>query len=601
MNRINLTVLGAAALLAGVAQAATYTDPVPVSNQVPDGQQAYKAKMVSQVYKSDAGLATYDVRPTVIVYADNAEAGGQDLWIARSINNGATWSYTRLTHNAGTAVSLVGPDGNNYVLPSSNAKPNIYAPATGSIVNGHGANMLVTWGSSYCRDLADPSQPSPVQKVNLNLDTGPALYQCLWTARSVDGGVTWASSQVTDGAKDVDEDVPAGYTTSNLASGGFGIVWQADPAGLKQGGGEGDGDGASGASVSKGTNIWYTFLNKQNFEAGVPFPTPQVPLSDNDPVTNPMGASRPNLFIVGGTAVVAYEETKGNSDLFGKQILYHSFPYATPDANSAGTVVSDPAVNARRVRILSQGDASAGASPLRVVLLYRQSTKAAPAAPAQVIVQRGLKTAEVGSTGFRAVDIEPFSAAVNLSKAILDKKTTNALAQRGVLRGGHVAVGFDFTRDVTKATAVPPEATYNFFVATSLDSGATWHAPINISKITDNNIRAVEPRLVGTPGTILNPDGTPTGDPRDVQATETLFLAYGTETNAAVSIPLDISVRRSIDFGATLLRTTPLAVGPTAQSEVQIKVTPDGLATQALWMQDDGTATDVYFTTGVYR
>jgi hypothetical protein len=31
-------------------------------------------------------------------------------------------------------------------------------------------------------------------------------------------------------------DVPAGYTTSTLTAGGFGIIWQADPAGLQQAG-----------------------------------------------------------------------------------------------------------------------------------------------------------------------------------------------------------------------------------------------------------------------------------------------------------------------------------------------------------------------------
>jgi hypothetical protein len=109
--------------------------------------------MVSQAYKSSTTLPTYDVRATVMVYVDNAESSGQDIWIARSADKGVTWTQARITQNAGTLVTLVGPDGLTYVLPSTNGKPNIYAPATGVINTSAGANMLVTWSSSYCRDL----------------------------------------------------------------------------------------------------------------------------------------------------------------------------------------------------------------------------------------------------------------------------------------------------------------------------------------------------------------------------------------------------------------------------------------------------------------
>jgi hypothetical protein len=582
------------------AEAVVLATPVLVSNQVPDWFNAYKAKMVSQAYKSTTTAPAYDVRAILMVYADNSGTTGQNIWIARSIDNGATWSHTPLTNNAGTPVTLTGPDSAIYNLSTTNGKPNIFAPATGAIVSGKGANTLVTWGSSYCRDLANPAQPSPVQKVNLNLTTGPEPYKCLWSARTSDGGASWTTQQITDGAMDVDEDVPAGFTTTNLLTGGFGIVWQADPAGLKQGQAEGPGEGASGASVSKGTNIWYTYLAKLAFESGGLFPTPSVPLSDNDPVTNTRGASRPNLAIVGGTAIVAYEETKGDSELFGKQIIYHSFAYNTPDLNSAGTIVSDPLLNSRRVRFLSQGDASAGLSPLRVVLLYRQTNVNTPGAESDVIMQRGLKNTTVDplSTGLRPSDIEPFSVGKNLSNLLGVSATDNALAQRGVLRGGNIGVGFDYTPNMLASAAVPPTSTYNFYVTVSKDSGVTWAAPTNISGIRSNTLRVVEPRIVGTPGSILNPNNSATGDPADVQATEVFFTSYGTETNSATSVPQDIWITRTTNFGSSYEAKQLLAGGVTWQSETQLRSSPNGKNLQSLWMQQEGVVTDVYFRNG---
>lgn len=585
------------------AEALVLTTPVLVSNQTPDWFNAFKAKMVSQAYKSISTAATYDVRAILMVYADNSGTSGQNIWIARSVDNGATWSHTPLTNNAGTPVTLTGPDNAVYNLPTTNGKPNIFAPATGAIVGGKGANTLVTWGSSYCRDLADPNQPSSVQKVNLNLTTGPEPYKCLWSARTSDGGASWTTQQVTDGAMDIDEDVPAGFTTTNLLTGGFGIVWQADPAGLKQGQAEGPGEGASGASVSKGTNVWYSFLTKLDFENGTKFPTPTDPLSDNDPVTKTRGASRPNLAIVGGTAIVAYEETKGDSELFGKQIIYHSFAYNTPDLSSAGTIVSDSLLNSRRVRFLSQGDASAGTSPLRVVLLYRQTNVNTPGAESNVIMQRGLKNTVIdpASTGLRPSDIEPFGVAKNLSNLLGVSATDNALAQRGVLRGGNIGVGFDYTPNMLASVAVPPTSTYNFYVTVSKDSGVTWAAPTNISGIRSNTIRVVEPRIVGTPGSILNPNNTATGDPVDVQAPDVFFTSYGTETNSAVSEPLDIWLTRTTNFGSSFEVKQLLAGGVTRQSETQLRSSPNGKNLQSLWMQQEGVVTDVYFRNGLVK
>ena len=67
----------------------------------------------------------------------------------------------------------------------------------------------------------------------------------------------------------------------------------------------------------------------------------------------------------------------------------------------------------------------------------------------------------------------------------------------------------------------------------------------------------LEPRLVKTPGTITNPDGSPTGYPEDIWDTSVYQLAYGLEFNQNTlpddvvfpQIPLDIYYSRTKDKG----------------------------------------------------
>jgi hypothetical protein len=86
--------------------------------------------------------------------------------------------------------------------------------------------------------------------------------------------------------------------------------------------------------------------------------------------------------------------------------------------------------------------------------------------------------------------------------------------------------------------------------------------------------------------------------PADVQSPETFYVAWGTETNSATPLPLDIWMQRSSDFGAKYEAKRPLSVGGES-SEAQLRLTPDGINVQALWMQTLGVVTDVYFRTGV--
>ena len=280
--------------------------PVVVSDQALGGDtanNAYKAKMGWIAYKSAPTVAQYDVKAQLLVYADGP-AGAQDIWIARSIDNGANWTQTKVTGNGGTLFTVTDPlaPGYSEAFKVTHNKPNIFVPPIGVLNAGKGANVLLTWTSTDC-------EGSTAQRININLMplTGKNQpFMCLWAARSTDGGVAWSLQRLTDGSMDPDEDVPAGsvqYTADTASTGHFAITFQADPKGLQLGDAEGSGDGASGANVSPGTNIWYSYLSKADFEAGTAFPAP-VQLSDNTSnVEGAPGASRANLAISGGTVV----------------------------------------------------------------------------------------------------------------------------------------------------------------------------------------------------------------------------------------------------------------------------------------------------------
>lgn len=577
------------------------TPPVVVSDT--SGTNAFKAKMGWMSYMNGStGQTTYDVQAQVLVYADGP-AGAQDIWVARSTDDGATWTETNITANGGDPLE------NGLAFHITHNKPNLYVAPIGVLNGGKGANALITFTSSDCDDSTN-------QQVNTNLLTGPQPFMCLWAARSTDGGETWALERLTDGDLDPDEDVPTGFLKADLTAGGFAISYQADPAGLQQGDAEGPGDGASGATVSPGTDIHYTYLNKADFEAGAalkPFKAHIQQLSNNaDTANGAPGASRANLAISGGTAVLAYEETKGDGTS-GKNIVYHSFPYATPPSNSEGTVVNDPAKNARRVRFMLQGndainatggDAAAGDNQgVHVVLLWRETASLAPAAPSDIVMRRGIKntTLRPGSTGFMAEDVLADTPPVNLSDTGV---TDNALAHRGILRGDFVSVAYDHTPDAVAANPEqtnPPTGTYNLYVKRSTDGGTTWSAARNLSNLTDPSVRVVEPRQVATPGTLKLPGSTAaTAEPSDVQNRDVMYLGWGTETNAVEPKPLDIYLTRTTDLGVNYERVQRLADGPTEQSEAQLRTQPDGKTLGALWMQKDAVAgtTDVVYRNG---
>jgi hypothetical protein len=115
------------------------------------------------------------------------------------------------------------------------------------------------------REQEDPLIPGEYDGV------GEVPFNCLWSARGVlrenpeDLGtseVVWFQAErLTSGRRDVNR-----VETSCTAGGGCGITWQEDPDGLRPGEGEGAGTGWAGATVNSQTDIWFSFIEWEDFD-----------------------------------------------------------------------------------------------------------------------------------------------------------------------------------------------------------------------------------------------------------------------------------------------------------------------------------------------
>lgn len=120
-------------------------------------------------------------------------------------------------------------------------KPNIFSAGT---------YVVVTWTDQYCSSGA---QRTVTDRDRNNREVP---FSCVYAAHAsgsdvVDG--VWTVKRLSDGSRDANQDVSRG-----MQNDGWAIIWQEDPRGLQPGEAEGPDDGASGARVSFGTDIWYT-------------------------------------------------------------------------------------------------------------------------------------------------------------------------------------------------------------------------------------------------------------------------------------------------------------------------------------------------------
>jgi hypothetical protein len=585
---------GSAVLLCAVAAAVTAATGVrfgPEVNVSRTPTPTEKAKVVRLAYLHDGIFK----KAWLFTYGDGT-AGRQNVYARHSFDEGVTWSEPLLLSRdaasaatGGQSITAKGP----LIFVADNEKPTIFAPPVTS-----GPLIVITWNSSYCPQNPAAannagSYDNPAQGVSDSDGDGTLdrPYHCLWVATTMDPMLAaWDVHQLTNGERDVINEVIAGSATGSA----FAMAWQEDPAGLQPGEGEGRGDGGMGSHVTGGTNIWYTHapnLNGGTLRANI------AQLSDNNALgTGQPGASRPNLQISGTTAVLAYEETACPGGSTGKCIVYHAFPFAAHDANAAGTIVSDVTKNARRVRFFLQGAAAAGTSSLRTVLLWRETPFVTPAAPSDIIVRRGLVNAaeRPGSTGFLPADI---LADTPQNMTDVARFGGNANAHRAIVRGSFIGLAYDLTPNMDAAnpekTAVPT-ANYNLIFTRSTANGeaGSWSPALNLSRIDSPSFTVVEPRLVPTPGTIVNPlTGSP--DAGDTQNPNVLYVSFATERNELVGKAGRVSVARSTDQGATFERFVPVSPSTAGQSEAQLRPSPDGASTMVLWMDEqiDGDAT----------
>ena len=341
-------------------------------------------------------------------------------------------------------------------------KPNV--KAAGSLV-------VVTWVGKHCPD-GDLSQAGVQPSVQRGVrygdrDGGRVIpFSCMWATHSTDSGATWAAPrQLSTGERDAIQDASSVQFNSETKLGQAVLSWQEDPSGLQLGEAGGPGDGASGAKVSLGTDIWYAYagINLSDNAGAEPITgndfalsTP-VRLTDNQTRLGPelneaapelydgsgaaidvatvetgdAGASRANIGQVGNQVIVAYEESKGSAGATeGKFIRYHSFTYNKPapvegDATTndrRGCVISDPAKNARRVRFVTQSAADAGAGGIQLAIFWREGV-ANEGGPADVVLRMA------GSADASTVAIKP----QHLLPAVDANCTTSVYAEAAAL------------------------------------------------------------------------------------------------------------------------------------------------------------------------
>ena len=523
----------------------------------------------------------------------------------KTCDNQADWSAAVNVSNSALSSSITtdwrGTLGAPSAYPGDIEKPNIKTS---------GPMMVLTWVSKYCPDgdLATAGvQPSIQQSVRyLERDSRIIPFSCTWTAYSTNKGTSWSTPiQLSTGERDAIQDSSSGAINTDSTSASYNkgqivISWQEDPRGLQLGEADGPGDGASGANVSNGTDVWYTYATVDLSVPSTPaddfvLATP-IRLTDNftnmgiggtataspvfdhsgaqvDPANienGQAGAARPNIGMVGSSTILAYEETKGSEGLDeGKFVRYNAFNYASPPVGSAGCIISDPQKNARRVRFLTQSPTDAGANGIQLAIFWKEGIYD-KGGPSDIVVRRavggvqpanmfpavdaGCATSDyataIALNNARAENISsnaPTATTANLTDDTEANNTENALAHRGVLRGNDLWIGYSYTGDLVKMWAQLDN--YNFWVRKftndpSSAGAGTWANPVNVTNITDKNINVREPRIFGTPKSSAT--ACPTGDPADPSTTDPTFcqnanvvyLAWGTQQNVS---PFDLN------------------------------------------------------------
>lgn len=299
---------------------------------------------------------------------------------------------------------------------------------------------------------------------------------------------------------------------------------------------------------------FHTFTNNQDAEKHVCV-TADGRLLDGD-----TGASRPNIMFMPYTKpdgkqsawiAIAYEETKGvgggnvewddddstthgeekdKADV-GKNVIYHSFDFASPVQVSGGDIVNLPArdvagnllylvdefgelvldwdgspqlayENARRPRMLVQPAGQAGSSGTVMVLVYKQGEEG-KGRPSDIFMRRVKKGASgnpyafanfvPGAQNLSSVTpteywenpnqddnakgegtkvVKFVQTAANLEDASWTNPYDDARAHRGILRGNNIYFAYDYTPNWAASRNAHDK--YDLYIRRSFDGGVTW-------------------------------------------------------------------------------------------------------------------------------
>ncbi len=441
LTRSIVLIGGASIAMVAIAGVLLFTPPEMLS----ENSSASKTKLVRMgsgwlvsAYGDAAGLDVYDTKADAVRLArDIFVTVCHPAYSASQCSYVSDWSVPINISNTADLTSI-STNWNEHDVPDAGATP-FYGDSGKPNIFVSGNFAVVSWTDKYC--------PGGAQRmISYNEREGITVpFSCVYVAYTNNvAGSDWNTLQLTDGERDAKSDFNKGVVVDALVDDEYvktakwSISWQEDPHGLQLGGAEGSGDGASGATVTHGTDIWYTYTTDLMY---LPWATP-VRISDNytndgeggntspifhpdDPVNEIInlergntGAARPNLMLVGGSippiAVIAYEESKGAERLdSGKFIRYHEFAFDSPPVSEVpyengepGCIISDPLENSRRVRFVSQAFSSP--NRLRMGVFWRQGLPT-EGGPGDIMVRFGFgeEATTSGLIGLRPEDMLP--------------------------------------------------------------------------------------------------------------------------------------------------------------------------------------------------
>jgi hypothetical protein len=220
------------------------------------------------------------------------------VFVSFSLDDGKTWKKYVISDTTDKSSTKVLWNGAQISYPGHAQKPTMAID---------GKNVVVAWNDKYCpsgnplglesvvtttAEGTTTTYPADYFAINGNqgfvdyagiaAPNGKIVYQvpfsCVWTSRGIlnteDGNITWqAPIQLTTGTRD------SNHIWIETSRSGFAMTWQEDTTGLRSGKGEGPGDGWSGATGNHGTDIWYSSLKMEDFNATVDDNTTSKPKS----------------------------------------------------------------------------------------------------------------------------------------------------------------------------------------------------------------------------------------------------------------------------------------------------------------------------------